>query len=388
MKDSILERIFRVIGIHHATYIEIGTQIGIECNSRYWRVIKGWEGFQLDAVAGVPEANLHSVMVKPETVNELLLERWEEHWQWDDAWHYGESGTSRTEDSTSAAAAADSSSKEARRTAPIVTDWMSIDIDSFDWHVWRAILLENKFRPRVLMIEHIKGAHGGVVDSSRSRENFAGGTTRDNGGDVDGTTTSGGRDDDSTATQRRATTSRHHQNHHHVRWVSRYFNSTRVAVDGLSAYTHWEHYAPSLQSFVDLGNAFGYDLVYYGDTDLIFVDNREFREWEEEEVVSSSGGQEKELLLPPIAAAAAAASSSHRTPPRDVTRPFLFRNDVYELCKAYRVSGRPHRRYLATAAPDYCDWPKSRFTRAEYLKHFWPRGSITREMMRDSSVRL
>ncbi|CAD7944781.1 unnamed protein product [Amoebophrya sp. A120] len=184
-KDTVLERIFEVIGVHNHFFVEIGTGLGTECNSRYWRVMRGWDVRMFDATADLPHINLRQQLINPDNVNEVF----------------------------------------ASHAVPQTFDVLSIDVDSFDWHLLRAVLLQGKFLPRVIIVEHTASMH--PFDA---------------------------------------------------RYFSRYFNATKTARSdgkrdgfGRGLYQYWSHFGSSILTFLDLANAFRYDLVYYCDTDLVFV---------------------------------------------------------------------------------------------------------------------
>ena len=114
-----LWEVFQAIGVQSAFYVEIGTQSGVECNTRMWRERHGWQGLMLDGGYENPAINLKKAFVTADNVAQLL----------------------------------------ASQGVPEEFDLLSIDIDGQDWHVWRAL----PHRPRVVVIEFLM-APGGVAD--------------------------------------------------------------------------------------------------------------------------------------------------------------------------------------------------------------------------------
>lgn len=123
-EDGILQEIFRRIGLTNKVFVEFGAEVGLECNSLYL-LEQSWTGFWMEGNPDYKGAILHhhaerlasgqlkfeSVFVYPDNINELISGA-------------GISGE---------------------------IDMLSIDIDSNDYHVWKAI---NVISPRVVVAEH------------------------------------------------------------------------------------------------------------------------------------------------------------------------------------------------------------------------------------------
>lgn len=388
-KDTVLERIFENIGVTNRFYVEIGTGLGSECNSRYWRVIRGWQGVMLDATADLPTINLRTALVEPSSVTETIERALREQ--------------------------ASSSTPDQKNP-----DFLSIDVDSFDWHLMRSLLLDG-WRPRVLIIEHIGGAHP-IREKWYSRG-------------------------------------------HDVEKTSR--NDRSEKQSGRGIYAYWAHYAPSLAAFVELGRAFGYDVVYYCDTDLVFVARTAVVSADPvvvEEAISSMkvdvGGSSinlhggnavldhagagavgaahtqksspLELVLdrfvtPSVSSSPGAPSVGASTPetvfaaavqllpvtiPRaggrkeevmrgqlqlvhrgtSVRQRWFAVNDPVTLCELYKESSRALKRHRFYATdPAYCHWDrlKADWSLEEMTYNFWPRGTLfSAEELRDRNVKI
>lgn len=109
--DQILRSIFERIGETNRFYVEIGTEWGEQCVTRSLRM-RGWRGVMVDADYANPYIGLVRRFVEPDTVNQLLCD---------------ELGV------------------------PGIIDFLSIDIDGMDYHIWDAL---NCTYPRVLEIEY------------------------------------------------------------------------------------------------------------------------------------------------------------------------------------------------------------------------------------------
>lgn len=108
-EDGVLRKLFLDLG-GEATFLEIGTGDGTECNTRWLRKQHGWRGVMLDAEHEHRAIGLHRAFVTADNVGELLRAH------------------SVSED----------------------IDLVSIDVDGIDFYVWHALPL----RPRVLVIEY------------------------------------------------------------------------------------------------------------------------------------------------------------------------------------------------------------------------------------------
>jgi hypothetical protein len=112
-EDEIIEYIFSKIGTTNKFYVEFGTgPDASECNARNLRENFGWTGVQWDlgAVEGVP--GLYKEKIEKDTVLDLFK----------------------------------------KYNVPEEFDFISIDIDFNDWHIWREI--GKVYRPRVVCIEY------------------------------------------------------------------------------------------------------------------------------------------------------------------------------------------------------------------------------------------
>lgn len=123
-EDGIIDEIFKRIGTTNKVFVEFGVEVGLECNTRYL-LEQGWTGLWIEANPDyIPAVHHHfkqaiesghlkviHAKVTAENINNLISSG-------------GISGE---------------------------IDLLSIDIDSNDYHVWRAIDVVN---PRVCCIEH------------------------------------------------------------------------------------------------------------------------------------------------------------------------------------------------------------------------------------------
>ena len=119
-EDGFLDALLALVEDTHGapvprTYAEFGAEDGLECNTRYLREYRGWEGVLLDGGHEDAGRNLHKAFVTPDNINALLL-------------RFG--------------------------VAPGVLGVLSIDLDYYDFYVWRAILTEGTFRPVVVIVEY------------------------------------------------------------------------------------------------------------------------------------------------------------------------------------------------------------------------------------------
>ncbi|CAD7936017.1 unnamed protein product [Amoebophrya sp. A25] len=252
-KDSILARIFDNIGATNRIFVEIGVGSGHECNTRYWRTVRGWDGVMLDVLHEHRGIGLELQLIDETNLVEILRA-------------VGRGGSSS--DDTSVAENSGKLAKKAVLQAsgnlrtlpedsnvqevditdlpsvavpiPYEFDLLSIDVDGRDWHFLRAILLAG-YRPRVLVVERYD-----VFGMDQRR--YAKSTTSA------GPTTPG----ESSSGSSPGTTSK----------PSR---STHLFQRGMSAALWVESVGSSVQALIDLCYAFGYDAVYYGWVDIIFV---------------------------------------------------------------------------------------------------------------------
>lgn len=107
-EDGIIEKIFETIGTTNKYYVEFGGGIGFD-NTRALREQKGWTGLLLNGGLEDPNINLHKEFVTAENINDLFR----------------------------------------KYDVPTEFDFLSIDIDYNDWHVWREL----SYRPRVVCVE-------------------------------------------------------------------------------------------------------------------------------------------------------------------------------------------------------------------------------------------
>jgi hypothetical protein len=124
--DGILLHIFSKIGTHNHTFVEMGIQDGTECNAANLAINFGWKGLFLDA-------EHRWVMSASKYFKEMT--------------HGGED--IRVVESFVTAENINSTLKENSITGEI--DLLSIDIDSNDYWVWKAI---KEVNPRVVVVEY------------------------------------------------------------------------------------------------------------------------------------------------------------------------------------------------------------------------------------------
>lgn len=111
-EDGIIEKIFELIGVDSAYFVEFGVEDGRECNTRYLREKYGWTGLMMDSDYQNLMINLQQEKITAENVVGLFQ-------------LYG---------------------------VPEEFDLLSIDIDFNDFHVWKALL--GHYHPRVVVIEY------------------------------------------------------------------------------------------------------------------------------------------------------------------------------------------------------------------------------------------
>lgn len=123
-EDGLLLEIFRRIGISSKTFVEIGLEDGLECNTRHL-LLQGWTGLWIEGSArcanlirthfsreiSTGQLQLSECMVKPSMMDEQLNSA----------------------------------------NIPQDLDLLSIDVDSIDYWLWEGLCT---YRPRVLVMEY------------------------------------------------------------------------------------------------------------------------------------------------------------------------------------------------------------------------------------------
>jgi hypothetical protein len=109
-EDGIIQIIFDKIGVTNKYFVEFGVQDASECNCRYLRDKKGWEGLWMDA-GEYQHPYIKKEFINAENVNDLFD----------------------------------------KYKVPKEFDVLSIDIDFNDYWVWKAI---KGYSPRVLIMEY------------------------------------------------------------------------------------------------------------------------------------------------------------------------------------------------------------------------------------------
>lgn len=109
-EDGVLELIFNTIGHGGKTFVEFGVEDGKECNTRYLVEKYQWSGILMDGGHENQKINLKKEFITAENI-ELLFQKY-------------------------------NIDKE--------FDFLSIDIDGNDWHVWNKI---TNYRPRLVCVE-------------------------------------------------------------------------------------------------------------------------------------------------------------------------------------------------------------------------------------------
>jgi len=111
-EDGILEAIFYKIGVTNKYCVEFGVEDGSECNTRYLITHKGWDFLHMDTNDFLPPVKtVKKEFVTPENVN-LLFKKY---------------------------------------NVPQEFDLLSIDVDSYDYWIWKAL---EGYSPRVVVIEY------------------------------------------------------------------------------------------------------------------------------------------------------------------------------------------------------------------------------------------
>ncbi|CAE7189108.1 unnamed protein product [Symbiodinium sp. CCMP2456] len=112
-KDLVLERIFGMIGTSTRFYVEVGTQSGEQCNTRYLRVRYGFHGLMLDDNFRNKHVNLKRQFITPSNVVQIFQEN----------------------------------------NVPHHFDLLSLDTDGYEWLLWLK-LNEAGYAPRVVVLEY------------------------------------------------------------------------------------------------------------------------------------------------------------------------------------------------------------------------------------------
>lgn len=120
-EDGVIEEVFSRIGHGQRQYAEFGVESGVECNTRHLRERHNWTGLMMDGSHDNPALNLHQEMIYVENIV-ALFEKYQ---------------------------------------VPRDLDFLSIDIDSTDLFVWRALMLAG-YRPRLLAIEYNRNFPDGL----------------------------------------------------------------------------------------------------------------------------------------------------------------------------------------------------------------------------------
>ena len=111
-EDGIVSYIFHCIGVTDKTYVEFGTQSGVECVTRYWRERYGWRGLMMDGTFADASIGLMKEFITAGSIIPLFQ-------KYKVASHF---------------------------------DLLVVDIDLNTWWVLRAIL-RGSYRPRVIVTE-------------------------------------------------------------------------------------------------------------------------------------------------------------------------------------------------------------------------------------------
>ncbi|CAE7259134.1 unnamed protein product [Symbiodinium natans] len=112
-KDLVLERIFAMIGTTSRFFVEVGTQTGEQCNTRYLRVRYGFHGLMLDDNFRNSRVNLKRKFITPANIVEIFQES----------------------------------------EVPTEFDLLSLDTDGYEWLLWMK-LNQAGYSPRVVVLEY------------------------------------------------------------------------------------------------------------------------------------------------------------------------------------------------------------------------------------------
>ena len=107
-EDGISKYIFDKIGNDNYYFVEIGTQDGSECNTRYLRENLNWQGIQIDAKYENSLINLKKHMVTRENIIDIFKSY----------------------------------------NIPAKFDYFSLDIDGIDWYILNEILIPKEMDPK------------------------------------------------------------------------------------------------------------------------------------------------------------------------------------------------------------------------------------------------
>jgi len=118
-EDGILQAIFEKIGTTNTFCVEFGVEDGTECNTRYLIEKKGWQFLHMDCAENLP-LSIKKEKITAENVNALFK----------------------------------------KYNVPNEFDLLSIDIDSNDYWIWKAI----QYSPRVVLVEY-----NAVIPSDQSK---------------------------------------------------------------------------------------------------------------------------------------------------------------------------------------------------------------------------
>jgi hypothetical protein len=112
-QDGVLEEIFNNIGLTNKYFIEFGSHGNMtgQGNTPYLREKLGMDGLLMDGEDRAGEFDVKIHVVTSDNINQLFE----------------------------------------KYNVPEEADFLSIDVDGADWHIWRA--LDQKYRPRVVSIE-------------------------------------------------------------------------------------------------------------------------------------------------------------------------------------------------------------------------------------------
>jgi hypothetical protein len=113
-EDGIFEYLFKIIGTTDKYYVEMGTQTGRTCNSRYLREKLGWSGVMLDGGFEDADIGLHKEFLDADNIVGLFE----------------------------------------KYSVPTKFDLLSIDIDGQDYYVLESIMKRGGYRPRAIVMEY------------------------------------------------------------------------------------------------------------------------------------------------------------------------------------------------------------------------------------------
>lgn len=109
-EDGIIEEIFKRIGLDSKFAVEFGVEDGSECNTKLLRK-RGWRVLQMDGDPGKGK-KIEREYITADNINDLFK----------------------------------------KYKVPKNLDFLSIDIDSNDWYVWKAI--DSVYKPRLVCVEY------------------------------------------------------------------------------------------------------------------------------------------------------------------------------------------------------------------------------------------